>query len=217
MAIDKSHTKLGTKILLIVVAGSFVLSLVPVFGSFGDLFKGPEKLTPQEQIDRIATEYKGQVTTLETLAQSNPASYTILVSLGNTYFDWAAQTQSIASTNSLTSDLPLWTSAKNWYSQATSVTPGDSGVNVDFAIATFYSGDASSAVVIATKVVEKDPKFAPAWFNLGIFYETMGNTLKATQAYETYLKLDPNGQQGNAGYARQQIQAIKSAVPSTTP
>jgi len=214
VAIDKSRTSLGMKIILIVVAATFVLSFVPLLGNVGSLFTSAPKQTPQDQIDAIATNYRAQVQALEGVAASNPESYTIMVGLGNTYFDWAAQTQSIASTNSLTSDVPLWNSARDWYSKAVAIQPADSGVNVDYAIVTFYSGETTSAISIAEGVVAKDAEFAPAWFNLGIFYQSIGNTLKATEAYEAYLKLDPDGKVGNAGYARQQLQTLKSSVPA---
>lgn len=217
MAIDKSRTSLGMKIILIVVAASFVLSFIPLLGNVGSLFSSAPKQTPQEQIDAIAANYQGQVSALEGVAASDPTSYTIMVSLGNTYFDWAAQTQSIASTNSLTSDQPLWIAAKDWYAKAVAVKGDESGVNVDYAVASFYSGDTSTAVAAAEGVAKRDPEFAPAWFNLGIFYESLGNTLKASAAYQTYLRLDPNGQQGNADYAKQQLQQLQSSSGTATP
>ena len=42
------------------------------------------------------------------------------------------------------------------------------------AIATYYSGDTTGAVKIATGVIKKDPTFAPAHYNIAIFFEGLG-------------------------------------------
>ena len=69
----------------------------------------------------------------------------------------------------------------------------ESPVLVDFAITTYYSGDATEAVKIAEGVIKKDPTFAAAFYNLAIFYEAVNRPDLAIAAYQKYIALDPTG------------------------
>jgi tetratricopeptide (TPR) repeat protein len=57
-------------------------------------------------------------------------------------------------------------------------------------------------------VIKKDPAFAPAYYNLGIFYQAQGFNDLAVVAYQKFLALDPTGKQGNADYVKQQLKAL---------
>ncbi len=65
-------------------------------------------------------------------------------------------------------------------------------------------------------VVQVDPKYAPAWFNLGVLAEADKNWLKAEGYFKRYLVLDPNGP--DAKRATEQIQLLpKNATGTMTP
>jgi len=43
------------------------------------------------------------------------------------------------------------------------------------------------------KVAQLDPKYAPAWFNLGVLAEGRQNWIKAKRYFQKYLEVSPNG------------------------
>lgn len=224
MAINKAKSSPVVKIVLIFLIIAFVTSFISLSG----VFSGTPAQTPQQGggADPLATvnaQYRPTVQALTAQLQSDPASYTVLVSLGNTYFDWAAQTQQASQTSTAVAgaDQPLWVAAKDAYRRAVDVKSGEPPVMVDYAIVTFYTGDTNEAIKLAESVSKSSPEFAPAWFNLGIFYGAVGQNQKGVAAFERYLKLDPQGKQGDPNLARQRITDLKSggngqtATPTT--
>lgn len=217
MALNKSHTSLGMKIIIIALIVAFVsLFLYGGVASIIDLFKKTPTTAAvnADPVTTINTKYEPQVTALKAMVASEPTSYTALVSLGNTYFDWAQELSqaSQTSTSALAATPPLWLQAKDAYGRAVKAKPGEAGVTVDYAISTFYSGETTAAIAIAEPIAKTQPKFAPAWLNLGVFYSAAGQNAKAIDAFEKYLKLDPTGAQGNSAYAKEQLTALKKGT-----
>ncbi len=221
MAIDKSNTKPWVKVTLILLIVAFVMSFVVLAANPWQAFQDNSTQTGGSTVDAVDAQFQPQVASLTSVLQSNPESYTILVSLGNTYFDWAAQKQqaSQSSTATLGADLPLWNSAKDAYSRAVVIKSDEPTVMVDYAITLFYTGDSLKAISTAEAVTKATPDFSPAWFNLGIFYQTTEKNDKAVAAFERYLKLDPKGSSGGSpDFAQQQLDALKgSSIATTTP
>lgn len=215
MAINKARTKWWMKAILILIVIAFVTSFVSIVASpfGGKTANNQQPANPANSVEQINAEYQPQVQALSKVLASEPTSYTILVSLGNAYFDWAAKMQSASqtTTSSAGADTALWAAAKDAYGKAVKVKPGDSAVSIDYAVTTFYSGDAPGAIAIAEGVAKAQPTFAPAWYNLGVFYEFTANNTQAIAAFEKYLQLDPSGKQGNATVARERIAKLKAS------
>jgi len=170
-------------------------------------------------VEQTNAQFKPGVDALAAALASDPTSYTAAVNLGNAYFDWAqtlstpAQGASQASTAALAATVPLWLASKDAYAKAVKIKPGDPGVQTDFAIVTFYSGDTTAAIALGEGVTTRQPDFAQAWLNLGIFYAGSGQIDKSISAFERYVKLDPKG--ANVAFAQDQIKALQAA--KTTP
>lgn len=216
MALNKSQTSLGVKVILIVLIVAFVASFIPfVSGAFTGNNSGTATNGTTDSIDQ---QFQPTVASLTSVLQSDPESYTVLVSLGNSYFDWAAQKQqaSQTSTSAAGADQPLWVAAKDAYRRALAVKTGEAPVMVDYAITAFYTGETNEAIKAAEAVVKTNPEFAPAHFNLGLFYKALGQNAKAITAFQTYLKLDPQGQQGDTAFAQSQLDELKGASSATT-
>lgn len=216
MALNKANTSFGVKAVLVLLIVVFVASFIAV-GTSGLGGGKTDTNTPaaNDPLASIDAQYGPTVQSLTSQLQSDPTSYTALVALGNTYFDWAAQTQQASQNNTSTAgaDLPLWNSAKDAYARAVAVKPGESPVVVDYAIASFYTGDTDGAVKLAEQVTKDDADFPPAWFNLGIFYSALQRNDDAVEAFEKYLELDPKGTQGgNPDFAKQQIEQLKGGT-----
>lgn len=221
MALNKAQTSLGVKIVLIMLIVAFVASFIPLFGS---VFSSGTDTTNQpgqlSTLETIGQQFQPTVSGLTSQLQSDPESYTVLVSLGNTYFDWAVQVQQASQTDSaaIGADQPLWVAAKDAYRRALAVQAGEPPVAVDYAITLFYTGETNEAVKQAEQVTKDTPDFGPAYFNLGVFYNALSESAKAVAAYEQYLKLDPDGARGgDPAFAKSEVERLKSATATGTP
>jgi len=214
VAINKKKSSPVVKIGIIVISGMIVLAFLP-WNSLAMLFSGGGNTTSgtSGQLDAIAAEFTNTVTALEQSLASDESSYTVLVNLGNTYFDWGIKVQQ---TNIAGADKPMWVSATVYYDRALEVQPGDPNVTTDAAIAHYYAGEPNKAIVLIEPIMQSAPTFAPAFFNAAIFYDTTGDAAKAAAAANTYLELDPDGQSGDPELARS-IAAKASGVATGTP
>ena len=221
MAINKSNSPMWVKITLIVLIVAFVASFIVIASN-------PFASDPQAQTGAPAdgtlaaadAQYQPQIAALTTQLQSDPQNYATLVSLGNTYFDWALAKQQAGQTDAtaIGADQPLWLAAKDAYSRAVAIKDDESPVRVDYAITVFYSGDTVTAIKLGEAVVKDDPEFGPAQFNLGVFYEAAGQAAKAIAAYEMYLKLDPEGSKGGSpDFAKERVAELKTAGANPAP
>jgi len=222
LALNKSQTSLGVKIVLVIVAIAMIGFLFPaVFSLFNssNTSSGATQNTAKGTLDTIAAKYTAQVAANDQTLQSNPANYAVLVSQGNLYFDWALEVMQAAQQNTELggNDQPLWLSARQYYERAAEATKAiDAPVQTDLSIAYFYSGETTQAVGTVNKVLAQNPKFAPAWLNLGVFYSAQGDKAKAIAAYEKVLELDPKGTTTNTDYAKQEIAALKGTTTTTS-
>ncbi len=204
MALDKKKASLLTRIGIGIIAGMLVLAFVPwdSIGLSGSSGNGSSD-TGGGQLEAIAAQYAATIGGNDQLLASDPTSYTVLVTQGNTYFDWAIAVQQSDAQN--LEDRPMWTSATVFYGRALEVQPGDPNVSTDLAISKYYSGDIEGAIVVVEEVMESGPDFAPAFFNAGIFYNSASMTQEAVAAMTRYLELDPQGQFGDPDLARETI------------
>lgn len=82
---------------------------------------------------------------------------------------------------------------------------------VDRAICRFYSGDHEGAIADLEAFTKRDATFAPAWANLGMFYESHGDTSKAIDAYEQAIAAaEQDDTYGVKDYAQQHLDALKN-------
>lgn len=80
---------------------------------------------------------------------------------------------------------------------------------VDRAICVFYAGDHEQAIEDLEAFVKSDATFAPAWANLGMFYESHGDTAKAKKAYRKAVDAAAEEDAYGVGdYAQQRLDAL---------
>lgn len=68
-------------------------------------------------------------------------------------------------------------------------------------------GKADEAAAAFKQAVTIDPKFARAWYELGIVYVGLGKNADAREALNKYLELEPNGK--DAGTAKEMLNYVK--------
>lgn len=213
MSLNKSKTSPFMKsVIILIIVAMVTLFLYGGVAGIMDLFRPQPKAPTVDPVVAVQNKYDPQIERLTTALASDPTSYTLLVALGNRHYDYAVDLMKLVSDNSTAALLPSveqWTASKDVLKKAVAANKkAESGVRVDYAVATYYSGDTTAAIKIATAVSKTDPTFAPAFYNLGFFYEGSGNNTFAIAAYQKFLALDPTGKTGNLDYVKQQLKAL---------
>ena len=231
MAFNKAQTSLVTKIIFIVFGVILIVGLAgPAMTGFLGLIgsptgtpmttrTGPDAAgtgaTGQGVLDRIAADYQPTVDALGGQLTSDPTSASVLVGLGSTYFDWA---QEIQRTEGVTpnADRPYWAFAASYYDRAVEAGFDTPEVRTDDAVARFYSGNTAGAIEMARTALGMSPGFPTALYNLGIFYESAGETRLALDSYRAYVEADPGGAAGDPQAAQARITELESALGGAT-
>ncbi len=214
MALDKRNTSLWVKIVIVVVAAVFAAG--PAL-AYLDFRSSPGTQTAKAgSLEALATQYAGQIATAETQLQSDPTSYTVLVYLGNKYYDWGdAVRQVTAKGPGIGADKPMWVAAASYYERALESQYGDPAVATDMAISYHYSGDTLRAVAVIERTMRDSPKFAPAFFNAHVFYQGLGRSADEIRVLQTYLRLEPSGNSAEPARARLNELGVQPSAPAT--
>lgn len=217
MAIDKSNTQPWVKVVIVVVALSFVVAFIPgLFSALSD--SGRQNANSAKgtgQVELAAQEYAPRIAQFKGVLASDPESYTVLVALGNAYFDWGQAVQQTSPESGASG--PMWESATIYYARALSVQPGDPGVGTDLAISYFYAGRTDDAIAAVEEVLAKSPDFAAGLYNAGIFYQTAGRNAEGIVALERYIAVDPQGASGQLDRAKQMLTQMQQGSVTTSP
>lgn len=219
MSFDKSRTSPLMKILIVALAGTFVVGIgfAGLSGlnscTNGPLLPGGTTGTPASTdttavLQAIDLKWAPQIQAREASITADPKNYDLLIAQGQSYFEWALAVAQ-ATEGKTGAEQPLWTSAATYYKRALTVKAGDPNATTDFAITLLYSGETTQAITVGERVRAANPTFSPVLYNLGIFYRTAGDAAKAKEAFEAYLKLDPNG--SSAAASQQQLTELGSA------
>lgn len=127
----------------------------------------------------------------------------------NNFFDMGmAAMESAQDEESQQQAAGLFAQAVEYYDEYLA-TASSSSAEVDRAICVFYSGDHEGAISDLEALVKRDSTFAPAWANLGMFYESHGDTAKAKKAYQQALDAaKKEDTYGVKDYAQQRLDAL---------
>lgn len=204
---------------IVIVAFVVIFALSTLAGALASVFQSHQAAQDSAQdsaddtdaIARIDGNYEGIVSSFEAKVAENPDDAASLLALGRYCLAWGANVRSQATTDDETSHAnELFERAMGYYDQYLAIEDSPAA-RVDRALCQYYEGDTSAAVTALEELTQSSPDYAPAWLNLGMLYETQGNTDAATSAYEQAQTLDPNNEYGAYSYATQRLSALQSA------
>ncbi len=213
MALDKRQTSAVTKVIIIILAVMLVVGIgLPFLGAIGS--DGGQTATQEGALDTIAARHQPNITGLQGALAGDPASGTVLLQLAYTHYDYAADVQQAAGQDQtlVGMDVPLWVAASSYYERALEAGQDAPEVTTELAVTYHYSNRTPEAITRIEQTFEEHPDFPTAWFNAGIFYQSVGAVDDAIASFERYLELDPQGTAGDPDHARDQLAQLGSAV-----
>jgi len=146
---------------------------------------------------RNSIEVGSQVQTLKEIVKKDPKNLPAWVELGNLYFDTDQPKEAIEA-----------------YSQYLAIKPDNPDVRTDMGIMYRKLGQFDKAIEEFRKAAQSDPKHANSRYNIGLVLLHDKQDIKgAVNAWEDYLKVDPNSQR--AQRIRAQIEKMKT-MPAPT-
>ena len=168
-------------------------------------------------LDNINSRYSGTVETLESKLSENPQDAATLINLANNYDQWASYAMRYASSDDEQQQVTdLLTKAEGYYDQYLALDDA-STARASRAMCQFYLGDPTGALAALEELVSQDATFAPGWANLGLVYQALGNTDKATEAYNKALSSDPTNKYGLQSTVNSQLSSLTASTGSADP
>lgn len=132
-----------------------------------------------------------------------------LLALANGYFDWGAAAMAARAADGDDAHVAhLFQHAVAFYTEYLEACPDAPFAVVDRAIAIFYQGDGERAIAELEAFTAKEASFAPAWANLGMFYEGADRAGDARVAYERAIEADAQDTYHVRTYAQQRLDAL---------
>jgi tetratricopeptide (TPR) repeat protein len=129
------------RVVIILVALSFVAMLVPVvFGGLGVLGGGTSS-DSGSSADAIASQYQPRVDSALSVLQASPDSPDALTQVGHSYYEWAV---ALYESGQAQASIPLWLSAVTYYEKSLAIRPDDDIVLGNRAFALYYGQDANA-------------------------------------------------------------------------
>ncbi len=228
MAFDKNNTSLGMKIVIVIFAVILVVTMcLPFFsGCSSTTSTSTDSSSSSSSSTSSTTTVAGVKAQYQTLIDSNttklaadPTSLTYMASLGNAYMDCATAMRSASDASDESSTVEeTFQSAVVYYDQYLDAVEGGaeaeassvSAVTVDRAVCEFYGGKADQAISDLEEFLDGTPDYAMGWLNLGIMYQSQGDTDKAKEAYATCIEKDTDNS-GAGTYASLYKSIIESS------
>lgn len=140
MAVDKSNTPAWMRIVIIVVAVSFVASGVAIVAA--GIGGGGKKSTDGGSGDTIAAQYQPRVDSALAAANSSPDNPEVVIQVGHAYFEWAV---ALYEAGQVSASIPIWKSAVSYYDKVLAVDPSNDIALGNKAFALYYAQDAELA------------------------------------------------------------------------
>ncbi|WP_322151964.1 tetratricopeptide repeat protein [Paratractidigestivibacter sp.] len=163
------------------------------------------------EVEKADDKYGALVSSLEEKYASDSTNLATLLNLGKDYMAWGAYVRYYGSTDSDTTHAnELLDKAVTYYDEYLAQRES-SAVRVDKALCAYYQEDGTSALNQLKALTESAPDYGPAWANLGLVYESSGDTDSAKEAYAKAEEADPNDEYGAKTYAEQRLSSLDSS------
>lgn len=209
-------------IALVVVAGIAVAVFSGAFSPATQATSGDAASTTSAEgdassagaLEEIDAQYGTATNSLLSQYEADPSNPSALLNVANGYFDWGVAVMNhAASDEDSARATELLNDAIGYYDTYLESSPEAKAVVVDRAICRFYTGDTDTAIAELEALTSDDSdSFAPAWANLGMFYEAAGRVDDARSAYEAAIDAAGDADAYNVkSYAQERLDALQDS------
>ena len=153
---------------------------------------GHDQNTNIAAVDSLNNMLNARLDELLQLHGQYPDSTSIMVQIGNVYYDLDDPQKAIA-----------------FYDMSLTKNPEDASVLADCAVMYFKTGDSDKALQYLNKAIELKPDLAQAWFNKGLILMTAQDRhQEGLEVWKQFIKLAPESEE--AKLIKSQIDAIEA-------
>lgn len=209
-------------IALVVVAGIAVAVFSGAFSPATQATSGDAASTTSAEgdassgdaLEEIDAQYGTATNSLLSQYEADPSNPSALLNVANGYFDWGVAVMNhAASDEDSARATELLNDAIGYYDTYLESSPEAKAVVVDRAICRFYTGDTDTAIAeLEALTSDNSDSFAPAWANLGMFYEAAGRVDDARSAYEAAIDAAGDADAYNVkSYAQERLDALQDS------
>lgn len=145
MAVNKSSTPAWMRVVIIIIAITFVGSgiAVVVAGITGGSGNTPSASgDATATVDAISQQYQARVNSAVAAASADPNNPDIVIEVGHAYFEWAVETYEGGQAQA---SIPIWKSAVSYYDKVLAIDPSNDIALGNKAFALYYAQDAQLA------------------------------------------------------------------------
>lgn len=153
MAVNKSNTPGWMRVVIILIAISFVGSGIAVVVA-GIAGGGSTQTTTDGSAvatDTITLQQQARVDSAIAAAESNPNNPDIVIEVGHAYFEWAV---ALYESGQVQASIPIWKSAVSYYDRVLAMDPTDDVALGNKAFALYYAQDAELAPAALQAFIE---------------------------------------------------------------
>lgn len=167
-----------------------------------------------DALEEIDAQYGTATSSLLSQYEADPSNPSALLDVANGYFDWGVAAMNHAADDEDSAHATeLLNDAIGYYDTYLEANPEAKAVVVDRAICRFYTGDTDTAIAdLEALTSDSADSFAPAWANLGMFYEATGRVDDARNAYEAAIDAAGDADAYNVkSYAQERLDALQDS------
>jgi len=182
MAINKKNSPVWVKIVIIVVAVSFVASIALVgFGSLGD--GGGTPTNSGTSGGTLTSRYQPQVDSALAASNADPTNAALLANVGHVYYEWAVEEYE---SGAVDASRPHWLSAVAYYDESLAIQPDNAVLLGNKAFALTYASSPDAKAALETFIATNDPTLTEQINNAKqLLAEIVANESTATSSTPT--------------------------------
>lgn len=163
------------------------------------LFQVPSPITPVSSVLPGPTSFTLQEAQLQDVLKNNDQSYADWFQMGQLYLRWADQLQKQDDFNAARDKRQA---AVDAFTKTLSIRQDHSMAKTSLGDAYFFLGDFDAAISQYVQVIDQNPDYPLAHFNLAFVLFDQRDYNGAGQHFNAYLNREPNGQYSEAARAR---------------
>ena len=196
---------------VVIVLFIVVFALSTLAGALASVFQSSQNQSIEYNVDYIDSQYTDYVADLESQLEGDPENAETLLATARACSSWGSSVMMLAANDGEASHgTELVERAVGYYDRYLELNDA-SDARTERAMCEYYLGDTEAATTDLEAVTEDYPEYAPAWYDLGMLYESQDQTEEALAAYQKAVELDPDDEQGVGSNAQSRVDELTGA------